>query len=134
MVVYAPTCVVDLLEMPAFHDGQCIHDSAFSLKVVRFAKAMVCLGVHFFFVQYLPVDILNSDWYYSLSLVRRCPSSLQPANAVNALAVSHPQTCTETTLQNPLSSVNTLKRELSQAGMCIFSGEGCLLEPHLQGQ
>ncbi|BDA41335.1 Lysophospholipid acyltransferase 2 [Coccomyxa sp. Obi] len=38
---------------------------------LRFVKALVCLGVHFFFVQYLPVDIVLSDWYNSQGMLKK---------------------------------------------------------------
>lgn len=41
------------------------------LQALRFVKALICLGVHFYMVQYFPVNTLTSDWYYSLSIVRR---------------------------------------------------------------
>ncbi len=42
-------------------------------------KALICLGVHFYMVQYFPVNALTTEWYYSLSIIRRylslCPTS-----------------------------------------------------------
>jgi hypothetical protein len=40
-------------------------------QVLRFLKALACLGVHFYCVQYLPVDTLNTAWYYKLGLPAR---------------------------------------------------------------
>ncbi|EIE25092.1 membrane bound O-acyl transferase family protein [Coccomyxa subellipsoidea C-169] len=45
--------------------------SQYKAGALRFLKALICLGVHFFFVQYLPIDILNSEWYYKLGMVAR---------------------------------------------------------------
>ncbi len=45
------------------------------LQALRFLKALVCLGVHFYMVQYFPVHALTTEWYYSLSILKRYPRS-----------------------------------------------------------
>ena len=49
------------------------------LQALRFLKALVCLGVHFYMVQYFPVHALTTEWYYSLSILRRYLCSALPA-------------------------------------------------------
>ena len=44
------------------------------MQVVRFLKALACLGVHFYLLQYLPVEVLHSDWYYKLGIPARWAS------------------------------------------------------------
>ena len=65
------------------------------LQALRFVKALVCLGVHFYMVQYFPVDTLTSDWYYSLGIVKRysCPTKplLQPSVVMHAIAGLSPR-------------------------------------------
>ena len=41
------------------------------LQALRFVKALICLGVHFYMVQYFPVNALTTDWYYSLGIIKR---------------------------------------------------------------
>lgn len=45
------------------------------LQALRFVKALICLGVHFYMVQYFPVNALTTDWYYSLGIIKRYPRS-----------------------------------------------------------
>lgn len=40
-------------------------------QALRFVKALVCLVVHFFFVQYLPVEIVLSPWYNSQGMLKK---------------------------------------------------------------
>ena len=47
------------------------------LQALRFVKALICLGVHFYMVQYFPVNALTTDWYYSLGILKRYPCSAQ---------------------------------------------------------
>ena len=42
------------------------------MQALRFVKALCCLAVHLYFVKYFPVDTLTSDWFYTLSIPRRC--------------------------------------------------------------
>lgn len=44
------------------------------MQVVRFLKALACLGVHFYLLQYLPVEVLHSEWYYKLGIPARWAS------------------------------------------------------------
>ncbi len=48
-------------------NGSCV----LQMQALRFVKALVCLGVHFFFVQYLPFDIVLSDWYNSQGMLKK---------------------------------------------------------------
>ncbi|CAL5220084.1 g2035 [Coccomyxa viridis] len=45
--------------------------SQYGAGALRFLKALICLGVHFYMVQYFPVNALTTEWYYSLSIIRR---------------------------------------------------------------
>jgi hypothetical protein len=45
-------------------------------QAVRFVKALACLAVHFWALQYLPVEALEADWYHALSLPRKCAHTI----------------------------------------------------------
>ena len=48
------------------------------LQALRFVKALICLGVHFYMVQFFPVDTLTSEWYYSLGIMKRYSCLTEP--------------------------------------------------------
>ena len=40
-------------------------------QALRFAKAIACVVAHFWAVQYLPIEAMESDWYHALSLPKK---------------------------------------------------------------
>ena len=45
--------------------------SGWHAQALRFAKALACVVAHFWAVQYLPIEAMESDWYHALSLPKK---------------------------------------------------------------
>lgn len=55
--------------------------------LLRFVKALICMGLHLYLVASFSPDVLESSWFYGLSIPRRLDS---PVNSHQAKLLLHP--------------------------------------------